>query len=92
MPKNERVNRGWFKIGELAKKLGIPVSTIRYYTEIGLLEVVAETQGGYRLYEFNEAKRRVAQIRQVNSPRPTLRETKEILNGGASGMVLSVVA
>ncbi len=92
MPKTERVNRGWLKIGELAKKLGIPVSTIRYYTEIGLLEVVAEMQGGYRLYELNDARKRVSQIRQVNSPRPTLKETKEILDGGASEMTLSVVA
>ncbi len=92
MPKSERINRGWLKIGEMAKKLGIPVTTIRYYTEIGLLAIVAETQGGYRLYEYEETKSRVAQIRQVSSPRPTLMETKNILQRGESEVLLSVVA
>lgn len=84
MPKSERVNRGWLKIGELAKKLGIPVSTIRYYTEIGLLQVIAETQGGYRLYDAEESCHRLSQIRQVNSPRPSLKETKNMLDASRS--------
>jgi DNA-binding transcriptional MerR regulator len=79
MPKNERMNRGWLKIGELAKKLGVPVTTIRYYTEIGLLPVIAETPGGYRLYDEVEAFHRFLIVRQMNSDRPTLRETKEII-------------
>ena len=52
MSKRERIRRGWFKIGELAKKLGVPVTTVRYYTEIGILPVVSETPSGYRLYDL----------------------------------------
>lgn len=79
MPRQERMNRGWLKIGELAKKLCVPVTTIRYYTEIGLLTVVAETQGGYRLYDQREAEARMDFIRRTNSDRPTLRETRDLL-------------
>ena len=58
-------DRGWLKIGELAKKLGVPSTTIRYYTDIGLLTVVAETQGGYRLYDQRDASERLAFAREV---------------------------
>ena len=84
MPKRERMNRGWLKIGELAKKLGVPSTTIRYYTDIGILPVVAETPGGYRLYDEVVAMARISVIRQVNGPRPTLRETKELIENPAA--------
>jgi DNA-binding transcriptional MerR regulator len=79
MPKSERLNRGWLKIGEIARKLGVPVTTIRYYTEIGLLPVIAETAGGYRLYDQNVVTNRFAQIWEMNGSRPTLKETKEAI-------------
>lgn len=79
MPKHERMNRGWLKIGELAKKLGVPATTIRYYTEIGLLPVIAETRGGYRLYDVADAERRFSLIRAMNGSRPTLQETKALI-------------
>ncbi len=80
MPKRERKNRGWLKIGELSKKSGVPVSTIRYYTDLGLLQIVAETEGGYRLYEESVALPRLLQIRQINAARPSLKETMELLD------------
>lgn len=79
MPKHERLNRGWLKIGELARKLGVPVTTIRYYTDIGLLPVVAETQGGYRLYDQDQVSMRMSVIKQMNGSRPTLHETKAVI-------------
>ena len=79
MPKHERMNRGWLKIGELARKLGVPVTTIRYYTNIGLLPVVAEMPSGYRLYDQTMAMNRFYQIWEMNGSRPTLRETKEVI-------------
>jgi DNA-binding transcriptional MerR regulator len=79
MPKRERMNRGWLKIGELARKLGVPVTTIRHYTDMGLLPVIAETSGGYRLYDQTEAMMRFSFIKQNDGNRSTLRETKEII-------------
>ena len=79
MLKYERLSRGWLKIGELAKKLGVPVTTVRYYTEIGLLPVVAELSSGYRLYDGEESAKRMSIVREMNGSRPTLRETKALI-------------
>lgn len=38
------------KIGELAKRTGSPVETIRFYELEGLLPVAARSAGNYRLY------------------------------------------
>ncbi len=38
------------KIGELAKRTGLPTSTIRFYESKGLLNAVAREANGYRTY------------------------------------------
>lgn len=38
------------KIGELAKKAGCRVETVRYYEREGLLPAPARSEGNYRLY------------------------------------------
>lgn len=40
-----------FTIGELAKRTGLPVKTIRFYSDQGLLPPTERTQSGYRLYD-----------------------------------------
>ncbi len=45
------------KIGELAKKSGISVRTLRYYEEIDLLIPTEIRESGYRLYGENETLR-----------------------------------
>jgi DNA-binding transcriptional MerR regulator len=37
-------------IGVVAKQAGIPVKTIRFYEEVGLLPKALRTESGYRLY------------------------------------------
>jgi MerR family copper efflux transcriptional regulator len=37
-------------IGTVAKESGIPIKTIRYYEELGLLKTVGRTEGGFRLF------------------------------------------
>lgn len=44
-------------IGELAKKSGVKVVTIRYYEQIGLLATPARTEGNYRTYNREHASR-----------------------------------
>lgn len=39
-----------FTIGQLAKKSGVSVDTIRYYEKIRLLEKAKRTEGNYRYY------------------------------------------
>ena len=45
------------KIGELAKKTGCKVVTIRYYEKEGLLAEPVRTEGNYRLYGKNDLER-----------------------------------
>lgn len=39
-----------FTIGQLSKKSGVSIDTIRYYEKIGLLEKAKRTAGNYRHY------------------------------------------
>lgn len=39
-----------YTIGEMAKMLGVPASTLRYYDKEGLLPFVARSSGGIRQY------------------------------------------
>ncbi len=78
--KEMRIKRGLLTIGEIAKETGIPKSTIRYYTDIGLLKVSAYSKGGYRLYEKDLTIERIRKVRPPYERRKTLKEkvTKEI--------------
>ncbi|MEC3981439.1 helix-turn-helix domain-containing protein [Amycolatopsis sp. H20-H5] len=40
-----------FTIGELARRTGLPVKTIRFYSDEGLLPPTGRTGAGYRLYD-----------------------------------------
>lgn len=39
------------RIGQLHQQSGVPIKTIRYYEELGLLQTVARSEGGFRLFE-----------------------------------------
>ena len=39
-----------YAIGEMAKMLGVPASTLRYYDKEGLLPFVARSSGGIRQF------------------------------------------
>ena len=39
-----------YRIGQLAKQVGVPVSTVRYYERRGLLKADGRTEGNYRQY------------------------------------------
>jgi len=45
------------RISELADRVGVPTSTVRYYERIGLLSVPARTTSGYRDYDEDAAGR-----------------------------------
>jgi DNA-binding transcriptional MerR regulator len=46
-----------FTIGELAKRTGLPVTTIRFYSDEGLLPPIDRTNAGYRLYDITAMAR-----------------------------------
>lgn len=45
------------RIGELARETGTKVTTIRFYEQIGLLETVARTGSGRRIYAHADLER-----------------------------------
>ena len=46
-----------FRIGEVARRSGFPVKTIRYYEKRGLLAPASRNESGYRLYGDEELGR-----------------------------------
>lgn len=65
-------------IGELAKRSGVGVETVRFYEREGLLPEPPRTGGGYRVYDAG-AVRRVRFILRAKELGFTLAETKELL-------------
>ncbi len=49
--------RATVKRGELARRLGCNIETIRYYEKIGLLHAPARSDGGHRLYAQDDQAR-----------------------------------
>jgi len=45
------------RIGDLAKKAGTTMRTIRYYEQLGLIRPIGRTKGGFRLYEEEELRK-----------------------------------
>jgi MerR family transcriptional regulator, copper efflux regulator len=78
------------KIGQLARRLGLNVRTLRYYEDIGLLPPPSRTEGGYRLYsEADEQRLRfVLQAKQVGL---SLEEIGRILELGRHGSACDYV-
>jgi len=66
------------RIGELAKRTGCTVETIRYYERAGLLAARARTQGNYRIYGEADVER-LAFIRECRSLDMTLAEIGRLL-------------
>lgn len=57
------VDRDYFTIGELAKKMNITVRTLQYYDKEGLLNPSVRSEGGRRLY----TKKDMVQLHQILS-------------------------
>ena len=62
------------KAGELAKLAGVLVSTVRFYTKLGMLSADGYTPGKYNLYAKDKALKRLRQIEELKQRRFTLDE------------------
>jgi len=69
-----------WKVGELARRTGLSVRTLRYYDEIRLLSPSRRTQGGHRLYTGEDVVR-LQRIKSLRALGFTLREVGEYLDG-----------
>lgn len=66
------------RIGELATRSGLPVKTIRYYSDVGVLPEATRTPAGYRTYD-DTALDRLAFVRAAQAIGLTLGEIREIV-------------
>src|SRR4029453_8113286 len=73
-----------FKIGEVARRAGVGVETLRFYERSGLLNRPARTEGGYRLYDA-ETLKTLEFIRRAQSLGFTLEEIKNTTAEGGAG-------
>ncbi|MEU3036114.1 MerR family transcriptional regulator [Streptomyces griseoaurantiacus] len=72
-----------FTIGELARATGLPVRTIRHWSDQGALPPVGRSTGGYRLYDAASVAR-LELIRTLRELGLGLAEVRRVLSGESS--------
>ena len=65
-------------IGQVAKRAGVGIETIRYYERRGLLEAPRRRDSGYRVFSQNEIRRLIF-IREAKALGFTLAEIEDLL-------------
>ena len=82
--KNSRLHADTYGIGQLSKRTGCNIETIRFYEREGLLPSPPRTAGGHRLYAKGHLKRLnfVCRGRQLGFTLQEVRELLELVDGG----------
>ncbi|MBN1824480.1 MAG: response regulator [Endomicrobiales bacterium] len=70
------------RISEIAQKAGVLSSTIRYYTDMGLISIASETKGGHRLYEEASTINAIKKIQFLNKQGFTIEQIKNEMSSG----------
>ena len=73
-----------FRIGDLAKRTGVKVVTIRYYEQAGLMPVCERTAGNYRVYA-REHLERLHFVRRCRDLGFSLEQIRDMLLLSAAG-------
>jgi MerR family transcriptional regulator, copper efflux regulator len=73
------------RIGEVARRTGLPVKTIRYYCDEGLLQPKDRSAGGYRLFD-EENLAELAIIRALRAMDVSIPELARILEVRRAGV------
>jgi DNA-binding transcriptional MerR regulator len=66
------------RIGQLAERSGVPVRTIRFYEQVGLLPAPRRTSGGYRIYD-EDAVAKLGFVRSAQALGLSLAEIGDVL-------------
>ena len=73
-------------IGELVRLTAVRYSTLKFYTEEGMLPFEQAEENLTRRYRRVESLKRIAQIRRLREQKKTIPEIKEILGCGIEKM------
>lgn len=68
-----------YQIGEVTERVGLSTRTVRYYEEVGLVQPVERTAGGFRLYSDHDV-RRLERAKQLKPLGFSLDEVREVLD------------
>ena len=79
------------RIGDLARRAGTTMRTIRYYEERGLIEPARRTKGGFRLYQEEEL-RKLHLIRSLQLLDMPLAQVKAFFDERQRGRVAADIA
>ncbi len=77
MDKKDAKDDTILSIGELAKLSGFRQSTLKFYTEIGLLPFSQDGERLLRKYKKEEALKRLEEIKKLKEKRLTIKEIVE---------------
>jgi MerR family Zn(II)-responsive transcriptional regulator of zntA len=84
-------DKNLMRIGDLAKRAGTTMRTIRYYEERGLIEPAQRSKGGFRLYHEEEL-RRLRLIRSLQVLDIPLAQVKAFFDQRRRGRVAAEIA
>lgn len=73
------------RIGEVARRSGLTVKTIRFYCDEGLIQPICRSEGGYRLFG-DEVFAELALIRTLKAMDIPLQDVTRILESRRSGL------
>ncbi|MFM7734213.1 MAG: MerR family transcriptional regulator [Cyanobium sp.] len=73
------------KIGEVARRSGLTVKTIRFYCDEGLIQLISRSEGGYRLFDA-EVFAELTLIRTLRAMEIPLSDVWQILEARRSGV------
>jgi DNA-binding transcriptional MerR regulator len=81
------------RVGAAARMVGVRVSALRFWEQIGLLQPVREAGSRYRLYDERQLRRLriVALLRQANYDFPAIRTTLDELEAGQLQRAITAV-
>ena len=71
-----------FSIGELSKRTGVKIPTIRYYEQMGLIDAPERSDGNQRRYSTDGLKR-LSFIRHSRALGFSIEDIKGLLDGSA---------
>ncbi|OGR86085.1 MAG: hypothetical protein A3A86_00785 [Elusimicrobia bacterium RIFCSPLOWO2_01_FULL_60_11] len=84
-------NEELLKISAVAEQAQVAGSTIRHYTDMGLIRVAGYTDGGQRLYSKTETLERLARIQAFSRRGLTLPEIKMAMEGKSRSKKILIV-